>query len=79
MIVDICLSDAELLLHTKLYRKSVGVPTSLAMYLETLHRLISVEGVLDRTGKHMMNARMSVGRRWSLEEYELRASLLFIY
>ena len=79
MIVDICLSDAEFLLHTKLNRKSVGVPTSLAMHLETLHRLISVEGVLDRTGKHMMNARMSIGRRRSLEEYELRASLLFIY
>ena len=51
------------------------IPTSLTLHLEALHRLIAVEGVLDRTSQHVVDTRMSVGRGRTLEEYELRTAL----
>ena len=56
----------------------MGVPSSLAMNLEALHRLIAVEGVLDGTGQHMVNARMAICRGRSLIENKLRTSLTLL-
>ena len=74
-LTDILLGDAEALLHTQFHGKSVGVPSGLAVHLIALHGLIAQDGVLDGTSHHMMYARVSVGRRRSLEEYVGRTAL----
>ena len=60
-LADVFLRDAERLLHTQFHRQSVRVPTSLALHLETLHRLIAEECVLYRASHHVVNAWVSVG------------------
>ena len=60
LVVNILLGNAEFLLNTQLNRKSVGIPSSLAVNLETLHRLISVESILDTTSQHVVNARVAI-------------------
>ena len=66
---DVLLGDAEFLLHSQLYGKSVGIPSRLSVHLESLHRFVAAKGVLDGTCHHVVNAGMSVGRGRSLEEY----------
>ena len=78
VVVDISLCDAQFLFHTKFHRESVGVPTSLSVHLETFHRLVAVESILDGAGEHMVDSGMTVGRRRSLEEDKLRASFPFV-
>ncbi len=79
LVVDILLRDAQLLLHTELHGQSVGVPAGLAVHLEAAHRLIAVESVLDGTRKDVVDAGVSVGRGWSLEENKLRMPLTLVY
>ena len=78
LVVDIGLGDAQFLFHAKLDGKSMGVPSRLTVNLIALHRLITVEGILDGAGQHMVNARMAVCRGRSLIEYKLRTSLTFL-
>ena len=75
MVINISLGNAQFLLHAQLYGQTVGVPSCLAVHLITLHGLITIEGILDGTGKYMMNARVTVGRGRTFEEYELWTSL----
>ena len=78
LVVDVGLGDAQRLLHAQLHRQAVCVPACLALYLEATHGLIAVERVLQCTSQYMMNARMTISRGRTLEEYELRASLTLI-
>ena len=55
----------------------MGVPASLAMHLETLHRLIAVERVLQCASQYVVNARVAVSRGRTLIEYELWTALSF--
>ena len=55
------------------------VPSGLSFHLESFHCLIPVESILYGTGKHMVDTGMSVSRRRSFEEHELRASLSLVY
>ena len=71
MVVDICLGYAQFFLHTKLNGQSMGIPTCLAVHLVALHRLIAVEGVLDRACQNVVNTGMTIGRRRTFEEYKL--------
>ena len=77
-LADVLLRDAQRLLHTQLHWKSVGVPTSLALHLETLHGLISEECVLYRASHYVVNARMSVGGRGTFKKDELRTAFAFL-
>ena len=74
LVVDIGLGDTEFFLHSQLYRQSVRIPASLTLHLETLHRLIAVESILNSTRQHVMDTRMTVGRGRTLKEYKLRTS-----
>ena len=58
---DVFLCDAQFLFNAQLNGQSVGVPSCLAIHLESLHRLVTAEYVLDGTRHHVVNTRMSVG------------------
>ena len=60
LVVDILLGDAEFLLDTEFNRESVGIPSRLAVNLEALHRLVSVESILDTTCQHVVNTRVAI-------------------
>ena len=75
----ILFSNTERFLHRQLHWQSVCIPSCLSVYLKAFHRLISQDGILYGTSHHMVYARMSVGRRWSLEENKLRSALALIY
>ena len=74
-LADILLRDAELLLHAQLHGQPVGVPTRLAVHQVALLGLVAAEDVLDRAGHDVMDARLAVGRRGTLVEYERRTAL----
>ena len=78
LVVDIFLGDTKFFLYANLDWKSVSIPTGFAFHLESLHGLVAVEGVLDGTCKHMVDAGMAVGRGRTLEEDVLWTSLSFI-
>jgi hypothetical protein len=46
----------------------MSVPTSLALDLKALHGLETAEGILQRTGQYVMNARMTIGRWGAFKE-----------
>ena len=75
LIVDIGLGDTQFFLHTQFYGQTVCIPTSLTLHLIALHRLIAIEGILDGTSQHMVDAWVTVSRGRTLEEYELRTAL----
>ena len=75
VVVDVGLRDAQSLLNAKFHRQSVRVPTGLAMHLKALHRLVTIERVLQRTTQHVVDARMTVGRGRTLVEHKLRTAL----
>ena len=79
LVVNILLRDTQLLLHTKLHRQTVCVPTGLALHLITLHRLITIKRVFNRARQHMVNARMTISRRRTFEEHKLRLPLTLCY
>ena len=58
---DVGLGDAELLLHTDLYRQSVGVPPCLAVDEEALHRLVAADNILDRASHDVVDPRHTIG------------------
>ena len=61
LLADVLLMDAELLLHTDFHRESVGIPACAAGDLVACLGLVAADCVLDGTGHHMMDARLSVG------------------
>ena len=78
-IVDICLGNTQVFLHTQLDRQSVGIPSGLSVHLITLHGLIAVESIFDGTRQHVVNTGVTVSRWRSLIEYELGASFALGY
>ena len=74
MVVDVGFGDAQSLLNPQFHRQSVGVPTGFAMHLKALHRLVTIERVLQRTTQHVVDARMAVGRGRTLVEHKLRTA-----
>ena len=78
LVINIFLSYSELFLYTQLHGEAVCIPSGLAMHLHAAHGLIAVECVFDAAGEHMVNTRMAVCRRRSLEENKFRTSLAFI-
>ena len=71
----VLLGDAELLLHSELHRKPVGVPAGAAAHLESRLRLVAADRILDGAGHHMVYSGHSVGGRRALEENELGRTL----
>ena len=57
---DVFLGDAQFLLHAKFHWQTVGIPTSLALHLETLHGLETTEGVLQRACQNVVDTRMAI-------------------
>ena len=55
--------DPELSLDLDLHRQSVRVPSGLAVYLVSAHRLVPAHEVLDRSRHYMMDAGLAV-RGW---------------
>ena len=78
LVVDILLGDAEFLLDTEFNRESVGIPSRLAVNLEALHGLVSVECILDTTCQHVVNTRVAISRWRSLKEDKLRAAFTLV-
>ena len=58
---DVLLGDTECLLHSEFYGKAMGIPAGLASYQESLHCLVTAEGVLDGTGHYVVDAGHAVG------------------
>ncbi len=60
LVVNILLGNTQFFLDTEFNRKSVSIPSSLAVNLESLHSLVSVECILDTTSQHVVNTRVAV-------------------
>ena len=71
--------ESQLLLDFNLHRKAVGIPACLSVDLKSLHRLVAVNRVLQRSSHHVMDARFAVGSRRPLIEDELRLPLPGFY
>ena len=68
---DILLAgESELLFYFDLDRESVGIPAAFSLDLIALHRLVTVDGVLQSSRHHVVDARLAVRRRRSFIEYE---------
>ena len=78
LVVDILLCYTEFLLNAKLNWKSVCVPSCFAVNLESLHSLVTVECVFNGARQHVMDARMTISRGRTLEEYELWTTLTLV-
>ena len=78
LVVNILLGNTQFLLDTQLHRKSVGIPSRLAVNLESLHSLVSVECILNTTCEDVVNTRVSVCRWRPLKEDKLRAAFTLI-
>ena len=76
---DILLCYTEVLLHSELDGESVGIPAGLALYVETFHRLVTADDILDCAGHHVMDSGHAVGRRRTLIEHERGASLTLLH
>ena len=71
VLLDVLLAaESEFFLDLDLDRQAVGVPAAFALYLEALHGLISVDGVLECPCHHVVDARLSVGCRRSFVKHE---------
>ncbi|MBA7694638.1 hypothetical protein ES703_103251 [subsurface metagenome] len=55
------------------------IPTGNARRIIALHRLIAGYNVLKDTRQHMMYARATISRRWSLIQYEARTTTARFY
>ena len=73
-LADILLGNAQRLLHAQLHGQSVGIPSGLTLHLESLHRLVAAEDILDGASHHVVDARHTVGRGRTLEENKRRTS-----
>ena len=69
LVSDVLLGYAEFFLHSKFYRKTMGVPSGLSVHLVALHRFVSAKCVLDSACHHMVYAGMSVCRGRSFKKY----------
>ena len=74
-LADVLLGDAERLLHSELHGQTVSVPSSLALHMETLHRLVAAEQILYGACHHVVDARHTVCRRRTLIKHKRRMSL----
>ena len=66
---DVFFGDAELLFHAQLHRESVGVPSRFPLHTVSFQRLEPAENVLDGPRHHVVNARLSVGRRGAFKKH----------
>jgi len=78
LVVYIFLRYPEILLHSKLHRQTVGIPTGLARHTKPLHGFQTADGVLDGTRNDVVNARTAVGGRRTFIKHKrfLRIALL---
>ena len=70
LLTDILLSYSQHLLHTKLYRKPVRIPTGLTRHIESALSLVTAIGVFNAPSHNVVDTRLSVCGRRTLEEYE---------
>ena len=63
---------SKLLLHADLHRESVGVPSGAAVHLVPGLGLEAADGILDGARHYVVDSRLAVRGRRTLEEYELR-------
>ena len=80
VLLDVLLSvHSQLLLNLNLNRQSVGIPSGLSLNLESLHRLVPINGVLQSSRHNVVNTRLAVCCRWSFEKDEAWAIFSFLY
>ena len=70
LFADILFCYAEVFLHAKFNRKSVGVPAGLALHQKALLRLVAAENVLQGTRHHVVDARFAVCGRGAFVKNE---------
>ena len=56
-------------LHFQLHWQSMGIPSGLTGYFVPFHGTVTGNHILDNTGQHMTDMRLSVGRRRSIIEH----------
>ncbi len=76
---DVLLCDSERLLHAEFHGKTMGVPSGLALYMETLHRLVAAHYILDCASHDMVDPRHSVGRWRTFVKDKRRTALAFLH
>ena len=70
VLLDLLFSvETKKLLDLKLYRKSVGIPSSLTRNHIALHGAVSRDHILDDTGKYVSDMRLAVCGRRSVIKY----------
>ena len=80
VLLDVLLSaESEFLLDLDLNRQSVSIPAAFTLYLESLHCLIPVDGVLESPCHHVVDARLAVSCRRSFIENERRRAFPCLY
>ena len=53
----------------------MGIPAALSLHLIALHGLVAVDGILERSCHHVVDARLAVRCRRSFIEYKGRRAL----
>ena len=55
----------------------MGIPSCFAQDMKTLHRLVAIESIFNRTCQHVMNTRVSICRGRTFKEYKLWTAFPF--
>ena len=72
VLLDLILAvESERLLHLKLHRQAVRVPSRFSKDALSLHRLVARQHVLDDARQHMTDVRLAVRRRRPIVEREI--------
>ncbi|MNP29960.1 hypothetical protein D3C76_1230100 [compost metagenome] len=71
--------NTQLLLHAKLNRKTMRIPTCLTYDTISLHGLVTTDEVLDDSTKNVTNMWLPVRCRRSLVKYKIRFTFALLY
>ncbi len=78
-LANILFGYTECLFHTQFHRQSVSIPSGFALYLKSLHRLVTAENVLNGASHYVVNARHTIGRGGAFEKHERRTTFTFCH
>src|SRR3989344_954163 len=67
--------QAQLFFNLQLNRQTMSIPATFAPHMKTTHCFVTRNSILESSGFKMVNARKSIGRRWTFKKYELFAAL----
>ena len=68
LLTNVFFGNSQFLFNTQFDGQTMGVPTSFAVDLETLHRFVTAKHILNGTRHHVVNTRVSICRWRSFKE-----------